>query len=58
MTGDSASEMAQASLLRSYLKQLKLPTIGRSYAQVAREARQEHSSYEAFLLSLLEQEVA
>jgi len=58
MSGDSAVETAQQSLIHSYLKQLKLPTVARSYAQVAREARQEQSSYEVFLLSLLEQEVA
>ena len=51
-------ETARAALLASYLKQLKLPTIGRSYAQLAREARQGGKSHEEFLLALLEGEIA
>ncbi len=55
---ESGIETARAALVMTYLKQLKMPAIARSYAQIAREARQVEKSYEEFLLALLQQEVA
>ncbi len=43
-------------LLDSLTKQLKLPTICKQYRSLAREAEERDSSYEAYLLALLEQE--
>jgi DNA replication protein DnaC len=51
-------ETAQAVLVGTYLKQLKMPAIASSFAQIAREARQAEKTYEEFLLALLQQEVA
>ncbi len=51
-------DTARAALLATYLKHLKLPAIQKSYAQIARETRQEGKSYEEFLLALLEAETA
>src|SRR3990172_11738017 len=58
MTLESGFETAQAVLVGTYLKQLKMPAIAQSYVQIAREARQAEKSYEEFLLALLQQEVA
>ncbi len=44
-------------LLDSYLKQLKLPTMARSYPALAREAADRNLGYAAFLAALCEQEV-
>ena len=44
-------------LLENYLKRLRLPVIGRSYAKVAQEAANGNLSYERYLLALVEQEV-
>src|SRR3974390_228205 len=43
-------------LLEAYLKQLRLPAVGRHYQEVARQAVQGNFSYEAFLLALVELE--
>jgi DNA replication protein DnaC len=45
-------------LLRSNLKQLRLPTIGAEYEKLAREASAANESYEQYLLRLTELEVA
>src|SRR3972149_6834474 len=58
MMQESGIETARAVLVATYLKQLKMPAIASSYAQIAREARQAEKSYEEFLLALLQQEVA
>lgn len=42
--------------LEDHLKELRLPGIGRCYAELARQAVQETLSYEQFLLTLSEQE--
>src|SRR3989304_1291805 len=55
---ESGIETARAMLVATYLKQLKMPAMARSYAQIAREARQAEKPYEEFLLALLQQEVA
>ena len=47
-----------ALLLKSNLKQLKLPTMLAEYDQLAREAAGRNESYDAFLLRLTELEVA
>jgi DNA replication protein DnaC len=44
-------------LLQTYLKRLRLPTIARSYGQVAQEAARANLPYERYLLALAEQEV-
>jgi len=46
------------TLLDSYLKELRLPTMLRHYRQVAEDATQAHLPYDRFLLALVEQEVA
>jgi len=43
-------------LLAHHLKQLRLPTIAKQYASLAREAVEHGLSYEAYLLALVEQE--
>ncbi len=58
MTLESGIETVRAALVGAYLKRLKMPTIARSYAQIAREARQAEKSHEEFLLALLQQEIA
>jgi len=58
MIREQGIETARAALLATYLKQLKLPAIKRSYVQVAREARQASQSHEEFLLALVEVEVS
>jgi len=45
-------------LLRSNLKQLRLPTIGAEFEKLAREAAAANESYEQYLLRLTELEVA
>jgi DNA replication protein DnaC len=45
-------------LLRTNLKQLRLPTIGAEYAKLAREAAEAKEDYPAYLLRLTELEVA
>jgi DNA replication protein DnaC len=57
MTLEAGAEAARSAILGSYLKQLKLPTIARSYVQVARETRLAEKSHEDYLLELLEAEV-
>lgn len=58
MSAAHAPEAATATLLGVYLQQLRLPAIGRTYQQVARDAAQAQQSYAQFLLAVLEQEVA
>lgn len=43
-------------LLGHYLKQLRLPSMARQYAAVARDAEERNLRYEEYLLALLEQE--
>ena len=45
-------------LLAHHLKQLRLPTIAKQYASLAREAMEHGLSYETYLLTLVEQETA
>ena len=45
-------------LLKSNLKQLKLPTMLAEYEKLAREAAKQNESFEAYLLRLSELEVA
>src|SRR4051794_12852500 len=45
-------------LLRSNLKQLRLPTMGAEFEKLAREAAAAHEGYEQYLLRLTELEVA
>lgn len=49
--------MTTALLLDAYLKRLKLPSIRRQYATVARDAMDHNRTFEEFLLALVEQEV-
>ncbi len=58
MSVEQTKQSAQAAIIASYLKRLKMPTIARSYPQLAREAREAGRSPEEFLLALLEQEMA
>lgn len=44
-------------LLEHYMKQLKLPTLGKLYKSMAREAEERNMGYEAYLAALLEQEL-
>jgi len=44
-------------LLKSYLKTLKLPTIGREYPAIARACAKEDEPYETYLQRLAEIEV-
>jgi len=48
--------MEKSLLLETYLKQLRLPAVGRHYQEVARQAVQGNFSYEAFLLARVELE--
>lgn len=50
--------MTTELLLAHHLKQLRLPTVAKHYAALAREATEHGLSYEAYLLALLEQESA
>jgi hypothetical protein len=54
---EAGVETARSAILGAYLKQLKLPTIARSYVQIARETRLADKSHEDYLLALLEAEV-
>ncbi len=45
------------TLLEQYAKRLRLPTVGRNYDRVAKEAEQNNVSYEEFLCCLFEQEI-
>ncbi|CAB3389555.1 IS21-like element helper ATPase IstB [Kyrpidia spormannii] len=49
--------MTTELLLAHYLKQLRLPTVAKQYASLAREAAEHNLSYEAYLVTLFEQEV-
>ncbi len=51
------SDEATTLLLDSYLKQLRLPAIARTYAALAREAADQNLGYLAFLRALCEQGV-
>jgi DNA replication protein DnaC len=57
MTGP-ASAPAQALLLEDALRRLRLPAVLSAYPKVAQEAAAQGLSYEAFLLALVQQEVA
>ena len=48
----------EPSLLEGYLKQLRLSTFIRNYAQFAQEAAQANQSYDQFLLALVREEVS
>jgi DNA replication protein DnaC len=50
--------MAQELLIKSYLKQLKLPAMAQSYNKLAKEAAEANMPYEDYLLALLELETA
>ena len=50
--------MAQNLLIEHHLKRLKLPAMVRQYQRLAQEATQQNRSYQDYLLSLLELEVA
>jgi DNA replication protein DnaC len=49
--------MTTSGLITNYLKQLRLPTIAKSYERLTEEALARKASYEEFLCCLLEQEV-
>ncbi|MDP2954233.1 MAG: ATP-binding protein, partial [Chloroflexota bacterium] len=49
--------MGQDLLITSYLKRLRLSTMGRNYSRLAQEAAGANQSYESYLLALLEAEV-
>ena len=51
------SEAVRDAVIDEFLKSLRLPAIGKSYAVVARQARDAAWPYEDFLKELLEQEV-
>ncbi|SDZ51806.1 IstB-like ATP binding protein [Evansella caseinilytica] len=44
-------------MLDHIVKQLRIPTIGRQYRSLAREAEERNLSYEGYLLALLETEL-
>src|SRR5918999_838432 len=50
--------MAQNLLIEHHLKRLRLPAMVRQYQKLAQEATQQNRSYQDYLLSLLELEVA
>jgi len=50
--------MAQELLIKSYLKQLKLPAMAQNYSKLAREAAEANMPYDDYLLALLELETA
>ena len=50
--------MAQELVIRSYLKQLRLPAMAQNYGKLAREAAEANMPYEDYLLALLELETA
>jgi DNA replication protein DnaC len=49
---------AREAVIAEYIKTLKLPTVGRQYVKLARQARDEGMPYEDFLRELLEAEIA
>jgi DNA replication protein DnaC len=51
------SAAAREAVIAEYLKTLKLPTVGRRYQDLARQARDEGIAYEDFLRELLEAEI-
>jgi DNA replication protein DnaC len=51
------NEAARAAVLAEYVKLLKLPTVGKEYPQLARQARDGGWPYEDFLCQLLEAEL-
>ena len=51
------NEQNEKELLANYLKELHLPTVRASYEELARQAQQEASSYERYLLELVQREV-
>jgi DNA replication protein DnaC len=50
--------MTENLLLETYLKQLRLPTFAKNWRKFAEDAAQTNLSYDRYLLSLAEQEVA
>jgi DNA replication protein DnaC len=50
--------MTESLLLETYLKQLRLPTFWQNYHKFAQDAAQANLTYDRYLLSLAEQEVA
>ena len=50
--------MERLPVLESYLRQLRLSSIGQHYQRLAEQATQANLSYEHYLLALVEQEVA
>ena len=50
--------MVQELVIRSYLKQLRLPAMAQNYGKLAREAAEANMPYEDYLLTLLELETA
>lgn len=50
-------EAIRDAVIEEYLKSLRLPTIGRNYAAMARQARDGEWKYEEYLKELLESEV-
>ena len=50
--------MDENLLLESYLKQLRLPVFLKNWRKFAEDAAQTHLSYDRYLLSLAEQEIA
>ncbi len=49
-----ANTAARAAVMAEYIKALKLPSLGRNYPELARQAREEGWDYEDFLRDLLE----
>jgi DNA replication protein DnaC len=58
MTTPSTMPAAQAAVLETYLRRLRLPVMLARYAKVAQDAAQSGLSYEQFLVVLAEQELA
>lgn len=54
----TVSDPAEVPLLKSNLKQLRLPTISSEYQKLAREAASTNQTYEQYLLRLTELEVS
>jgi DNA replication protein DnaC len=57
MKRTQAAQAATAAVIAQFVKTLKVPAIGREYAALVRQARQEGWPYEDFLRDLLEIEV-
>ena len=58
MTTTASPTRDEHHLLKSNLKQLRLPTIGAEFEKLARQAAAENRSYDQYLLELTELEVA